>query len=92
MNIIDLSTRMPVAPVTLAPFNPVIATTAAQATQGTLNQFALDFMLLLKDAGCEPCEVFAVASIMESLTRDHSKVVDVSPEEADMVWNLDRFA
>jgi hypothetical protein len=94
MNVFDLNTRQPLAPVTLVqmPFNPVIATTTAQQAQGTLNGFAMDFMLALKEAGCDPSEGFAVCSILESMIRDHSKIVDTSPEEYDMVWNEDRFA
>lgn len=94
MNTIDLNTRRPVAPVTLpqVPFNPVIATittttiTQQQEAQGTLERFAMDFMLILKEAGCDPSEGFAVCSLLESMIRDHSKIVDIGPEECDMVW------
>jgi hypothetical protein len=89
MNILDIMTRKPIVPVTLVkemPFNPVISTTAEQDRAGTLGAFALDFLLVLKEAGCEPSEVFAVASIMESMTRDWSHIVDTGPDECDLVW------
>lgn len=88
MNMFDFVTRKPIAPITLVkvPFNPVIYTTTEQESRGILDTFAKDFLLILKEAGCEPSEGFAVCSMLESLIREHSKVVDVSPDECDMVW------
>lgn len=68
------------------PFNPVISTSVEQANRGILMTFATDFIEVLKEAGCDPSEAFAVASLMEKLVRDESRIVDVSPDEADLVW------
>lgn len=89
MNILDIMTRKPIVPVTLVkemPFNPVISTTAEQDRAGTLGAFALDFLLVLKEAGCDPSEAFAVASLMETMVCEQSTIVDVGPEECDLIW------
>lgn len=93
MNILDMNTRKPIVPITLVkemPFNPVIQTTihtsVQQHLQGTLMGFATDFLLVLKEAGCDPSEAFAVTSLMETMVCEQSTIVDVGPEECDLIW------
>lgn len=68
------------------PFNPVLAVSREQAARGDLMTYAVDFLAVLKEAGCDPSEGFAVASLLETLVREDSKVVDVSDDECDLVW------
>ena len=60
-----------------------------QARRGTLLAYAEDIIAQLREEGCDPSEVFAVASLVELLVRDQSRIVDVSPDECDMIWKED---